>query len=152
MATNPLEYIVMGCPGNQFMNEIAPALSAIQARGVIQVVDLLFFRKDSNGTVTVLETADLDNEELAALDPIKDSLIGLITPEDIVTLSETVPADTSAVIILLEHLWVGVLGEAVQKANGTVFSGGVVSPEAREQVAQELAAGANNASQSQAVE
>lgn len=146
MATNPLEYTVIGCPGKQFLSEIVPALKAIQERDLIQVVDLLFIRKDHDGNVTMLEANELGNEELAALDPIKDSLEGLITPEDVVTLSSVVPVDTSAVIVLLEHLWAGNLQNSIEKANGTILVSGMVPAAVRQQLEQELAQVSEDAS------
>lgn len=147
MAIGPLEFIVIGCPGKQFMSEIAPELNSIQQKGLIQVVDLLFIRKDANDTVTVLEMNDLNDEELVALGPMKESLMGLITPEDIVTLSSTIPPDTSAAIVLLEHLWIGRLEEAVEKADGVVYIGGMVPPTALEQLELELAAAQSQSQQ-----
>lgn len=47
---------------------------------------------------------------------------------------------TSAVILLLEHCWTLDLKEAVLKAGGVLFTGGMVSPEALAQVSAELEA------------
>ncbi len=140
MAIGPLELIVIGCPGNRFSSEILPELNAIQQHGLLEVVDLLFIRKAADGTIAVLEVSDLDEEELAAFDPIKGNLTGAITQEDIVQLSSTIPADTSATIVLLEHLWLGRLEQAVERANGTVHIGGMVPPTALQQLELELAA------------
>ena len=149
MAIGPLEYIVIGCPANQFASEIAPELNSIQEQGFIQVVDLLFIRKDANNTVTVLEMKDLNDEELAAFGPIKDRLTGVITHEDIVKLSGAVPPDTSAAIVLLEHLWIGRLETAVTRASGVVYIGGMIPPTAHEQLELELAAAQEQARQQQ---
>jgi uncharacterized membrane protein len=140
MALGPLEYLIIGCPGNQFTSEIAPELHAIQEKEFIQVVDLLFLRKDAQGTVTVLEVKDLNEEEVAAFGLLKSNLMGLITHEDIITLSNTIPPDTSAVVVLLEHLWIGRLEQAIARANGQIFVGGMVPQHAHIQVEQELAA------------
>jgi len=149
MAIGPLEYIVIGCPANQFASEIVPELNSIQEQGFVQVVDLLFIRKDANNTITVLEMKDLNEEELASFGSIKDRLMGLITHEDIVTLSSAVPPDTSAAIVLLEHLWIGRLEEAVARANGVVYIGGMVPPTAQEQLELEMAAAQKQARQQQ---
>ena len=66
MTIGPLEFVVIGCKGHQFTREIVPELNSIQEKGLIRVVDLFFVRKDANGTVTVLEVNDLNDEELAA--------------------------------------------------------------------------------------
>ena len=149
MTIAPLEYMVIGCPGNQFMSEILPELNAIQEKGQMRVIDLLFVRKDADNTVTVLEARDLDEEERAAFGPMQEDLIGVVTHEDIATLSSTIPPDTSAVIVLLEHLWLGKLEAAVEKANGTIFIGGMIAPQVLEQLEQELVAAQQQAAQQQ---
>ncbi len=140
MALGPLEYIVIGCPGNQFTSEIVPELNSIQEKGLIQVVDLLFVRKNADDTVTVLEVSDLEDDELASFGPLLESLTGLITPEDVMTLSSALPADSSAAIVLLEHLWLNKLEEAVERANGVVYNGGMIPYPTLQQVEQELVA------------
>ncbi|HEY7419974.1 MAG TPA: DUF6325 family protein, partial [Ktedonobacteraceae bacterium] len=148
MAIGPLEVIVIDCPGRRFSEEILPELSAVQKQGLIEVVDLLFIRKKADNTVVVLEVNDLDDEERAALDPIKDNLTGAITHEDIVRLSSPLPPETSATIVLLEHLWLGRLEQAVARAEGTVYIGGMIPPVAIEQLEQELTAARSQGQQS----
>jgi len=140
MTIGPLEFVVIGCKGNQFTSEIVPELNSIQEKGLIRVVDLFFVRKDVNGTVTVLEVNDLNDDELAAFDPIKEDLMGLLTPEDIVLLTETIPADTSAVIVLLEHAWLVKLTDGLNRAGAVLLAGGMVPQASMEQLEAELEA------------
>ncbi len=104
------------------------------------MVDLFFVRKDVNGTVTLLEVQDLNDEELAAFDPIKEDLMGLLTPEDITLLTEAIPPDTSAVIVLLEHAWIARLTEGLNRAGAVLLAGGMVPQAAMEQLEAELKA------------
>lgn len=147
MPVGPLEYIVIGTPGNQFMSEILPELNAIQENGLIRVVDLVFVRKNAGGTISALEVHDLTDAEVSNLGSIRDSLMGVITPEDIVTLSNAIPMDTPAVIVLLEHSWIDRLQAAVDRANAQVFIGGMVPRGSLEQLEQELAAARQQAQQ-----
>ena len=140
MTIGPLEFVVIGCKGNQFTSEIVPELNSIQEKGLIRVVDLFFVRKDVNGTVTVLEVNDLNDDELAAFDPIKEDLMGLLTPEDIMLLTETIPADTSAVIVLLEHAWLVKLTDGLNRAGAVLLAGGMVPQASMEQLEAELEA------------
>jgi uncharacterized membrane protein len=140
MTIGPLEFVVIGCKGNQFTSEIVPELNSIQEKGLIRVVDLFFVRKDINGTVTVLEVNDLNDEELAAFDPIKEDLMGLLTPEDIVLLTEAIPPDTSAVIVLLEHAWIVKLTDGLNRAGAVLLAGGMVPQASMDQLEAELKA------------
>jgi len=104
MDIGSLEYVVISFEDDQFAHEILPELNAIQEKGLIRVVDLLFVIKDTD------------------------------------RLAEEIPPGTSAVIILLEHTWAFGLAEAVRRAGGKLFTGGLVTPEALTQVRAELAA------------
>ena len=140
MDIGSLEYVVISFKADQFAHEILPELNAIQEKGLIRVVDLLFVIKDTDNTVTISEVSELSDEELVAYEGIAGDLMGLLTAEDIDRLAEEIPPGTSAVIILLEHTWAFGLAEAVRRAGGKLFTGGLVTPEALTQVRAELAA------------
>jgi len=140
MDIGSLEYVVIGFEDDQFTDEILPELNAIQEKGLIRVVDLLFVMKDTDGTVTVREVSELGDEELAAYDGIAGDLMGLFTAEDVEQLAEEIPPGTSAVVVLLEHTWAIGLTEAVRRAGGMLLTGGLVTPDALTQVRAELAA------------
>ena len=140
MDIGSLEYVVIGLEDDQFAHEILPELNAIQEKGLIRVVDLLFVIKDTDNTVTISEVSELSDEEIVAYEGIAGDLMGLFTAEDIERLAEEIPPGTSAVIILLEHTWATGLAEAVRRAGGALLTGGLVTPEALTQVRAELAA------------
>jgi uncharacterized protein DUF6325 len=140
MNIGPLEYVVIGFQDNQFTSEVLPVLGAIQEKGAIRVVDLLFVSKDADGMVTMREVSELSEEELAAYEGLAGDLMGLFTAEDIERLAGEIPPTMSAVIVLLEHTWTIELAEAVRRAGGVLFTGGIVTPEALKQVSAELAA------------
>jgi len=140
MTIGPLEFVVIGCKGDRFTSEIVPELNSIQEKGLIRVVDLIFVRKDTDGTVKALEVHDLNDEELAAFDPIKEDLMRILTPQDIALLTEAIPPDTSAVIVLLEHAWIVRLTEGLNRADAVLLAGGMVPQAAMEQLEAELKA------------
>lgn len=140
MTIGPLEFVVIGCKGPQFTSEIVPELNSIQEKGLIRVVDLIFVRKDTDGTVKVLEVHDLNDEEAAAFNPIREDLMRILTPQDIALLTEAIPPDTSAVIVLLEHAWIVRLTEGLNRADAVLLAGGMVPQAAMEQLEAELKA------------
>ena len=140
MNIGSLEYVVISLEDDQFAHEILPELNAIQEKGLIRVVDLLFVIKDTDNTVIIREVSELSDEELVAYEGIAGDLMGLFTAEDVERLALEIPPGTSAVIILLEHTWAIGLAEAVRRSGGTLLTGGLVTPEALTQVRAELAA------------
>ena len=59
MTVGPVEYIVVGFPGNNFTGEIAPELAKLVTSGAIRILDLLFIGKDAAGDVIVVEVNEL---------------------------------------------------------------------------------------------
>ena len=58
MAIGPVEYIIVGFPGNQFNGEIAPELGKLVDSGTIRILDLVFITKDAAGEVSAVEFED----------------------------------------------------------------------------------------------
>ncbi len=140
MDIGSLEYVVISFEDDQFTHEILPELNAIQEKGLIRVVDLLFVMKGTDSTVTIREVSELSDDELVAYEGIAGDLMGLFTAEDVERLAEEIPPGTSAVVVLLEHTWATGLTEAIHRAGGMLLTGGLVTPDALTQVRAELAA------------
>ena len=139
MEIGPLEYVVLGFADNQF-SEVLPELIAFQEDGLIRVVDLVFVSKAEDDTMAVQEVGELSENDLPAYTDLADGLAGLLTAQDIEHLAEAIPPGTSAVVVLFEHAWTLRLAEAVRRAGGVLFTGGMVTQEAFEKVSAELAA------------
>lgn len=137
MIIAPLEYVVIGFQDDAFTNEILPELNALQAKGNVRVVDLIFVMKDAEGAVALQEVSELEEEGYSG---IKEDLLGLFTAQDIENLTRAIPAGTSAVIVLLEHTWALGLTRAIREAGGVLFTGGMVPQTALDQLEKELAA------------
>jgi hypothetical protein len=105
------------------------------------VVDLIFVTKAADGSMTMREVSELIEAEPEVYGDISGNLMGLLTEQDIDQLTQQIPSDTSAFIILLEHNWVIGLTEAVRKSGGLAYAGGMVSHEVLAHVSAELAAG-----------
>ena len=59
VAIGPVEYVIIGFPGNQFKGEILPALADLVESGTVRILDLVFVIKDEEGNVTSAEYEDL---------------------------------------------------------------------------------------------
>jgi uncharacterized membrane protein len=138
MTLGPLDYIVVGFPGNQFKGEIAPAINEARAKGIIRIVDLVFVMKDQDGATTTLEIKDLPDEIKDAFAGFSEEVDGLFTPEDIDTLTEALPPDNSALIILFENTWAVKIKEAFINANGILITQGRIPQELHADIDDEL--------------
>ncbi|HEY3992013.1 MAG TPA: DUF6325 family protein [Ktedonobacteraceae bacterium] len=138
MAHGPLEYVVVGFEGNHFTGEIWPEIRAIQEKGIVRLIDLVFVRKDENGIVSILEVSDLGEEDAQAYEAVAANIQGLMTQEDIAQVTADLPIRSSAAIALFEHAWAIGLREAIRRANGKLLRAGMVRADTLEVVDHEL--------------
>jgi len=131
----PVEYFVLEFQGNQFHGEIVPALRDAVASGAIKVVDLVFARKDRDGKVTVLELNQLGNSAATWLS-IATETSDLLSDEDIELLVGNLESNSSAALLVIEHLWATRLREAVLRANGRLVADGIIPGEVVQDVIQ----------------
>jgi uncharacterized membrane protein len=129
MTLGPLDYLVVGFPGNQFKGEIAPAINAARAKGIIRIVDLVFVMKDKDGATATLEIKDLSEEIREEFAGFSEEVEGLFTAEDIATLTEELPPNNSALIVLFENTWAIKIKEALINAKGVLITQGRIPQE-----------------------
>jgi hypothetical protein len=61
VSIGPVEYVVIGFPGNRFKGEIVPALAELVDNEVVRILDVAFIKKDGDGNVTMFEYDALDD-------------------------------------------------------------------------------------------
>jgi uncharacterized membrane protein len=138
----PLQMWTVAFDGNRFKGEILPELERLKREGIVRIVDLLAVRKDEAGAPFVLTASDLEWEEATRFGAYLGTLIGfgaggpegadrgaiagaaeladghLFDSDDAQRLIDIVPAGSTIVILLLEHLWPLPLLHAVERADG----------------------------------
>ena len=122
MDIGPVEILVVGFPGNKFTGEIAPALAELVADGMIRVIDLVFVAKDANGDVLGIELSDLDEATSAAFNPHVGMPSGLVSDEDIEDIAADLEPESSAAILLFEHVWATKFRDAVLGSGGELIA------------------------------
>jgi hypothetical protein len=129
MVMGPLEYVIIQFPGHEFSGEIMPELRAIVEKGLIHIVDLTFIMKDEAGKVQAYELADVTKDVKDAWKPVVAEVRGLLSKSDIDEAGSLMEENTSAALMLFEHLWAIDFKLALQRAGGRLL--------AQERVAQE---------------
>ena len=119
MAVGPVDVYIIGFPGNNFTGQIAPAILELVENGTIRVLDLLFVMKDADGAVTSLQAADID-EEGAGFVSIDIAQPGALGPEDAQEVSDDLPANSAALLIAFENLWVGKVVDTLRAADAVL--------------------------------
>lgn len=120
MSLGPVEYIVIGFPGNKFKGDILPALGDLVQSGTIRVMDLAFVKKDTDGSVLAFEFEDLATEEAEAF-AFEKAISDLLNEEDLMLIADELEPDTSAAVLIWENLWASRFAETVREAGGVLI-------------------------------
>jgi len=122
MTIGPLELVVIGYRGETIPAEIGRELSAVEHRGSVRLVDLVFAEKDAAGEVQVRAPREVPEAMLAPFADGLGDLMGLLHPEEIARATSTIPAGETAVVALFEHTWATGLRDAVRRTGGELLA------------------------------
>jgi len=149
----PIQLVVLGFEGNNFTGRIVDELIRLKEAGTVRVLDAVFVAKDADGTVTAIEANQLDLGEAKELGAKVGALIGLgaggiegaeagaemgaeelggglLSPseEDVADIADSIPPNTAAAVLVLEHEWMIGLRDAVIAAGGRTLADAWVRP------------------------
>src|ERR1700751_3845067 len=93
MSLGPVEYVILGFPGNQFTGQIVPELAKLIDNRLVRTIDLNFIMKDAAGGME----------------------------EDVAHAPLSLEPNTSAVLIIWEDTWAAPFAQAVRNANGVIL-------------------------------
>jgi len=136
MPIGPVEYIIMGFPGNKFTGKIAPELAKLVENRTVRILDLTFVAKDPDGNVVTFEFDQLD--ELAPFAEVDGEVGGLVSAEDIEYVGSMLEPNSSAALLVWEDLWAAPLVEALRAADGVLLQGARIPRELIEQAFADL--------------
>jgi Family of unknown function (DUF6325) len=119
MSLGPVEYIILGFPGNKFKGDILPALGDLVESGTIRVMDLAIVKKDADGSVLAVEVEDLAGEEAEAF-AFEKAIGDLLNEEDLMYIGDLLEPDSTAAVLIWENLWARRFVETIREADGVL--------------------------------
>jgi uncharacterized membrane protein len=137
----PVEYVVIGFPGNRFKGEIVPAVAELVDNDVVRIIDVVFIKKDADGNVTMFEYDTLDDVLAFGFADVDGEAGGVLNDEDLELAAEALEPDSSAALIVWEHRWAARVAQAIRDAGGRIITGERIPDEVVEQALADLAAG-----------
>jgi hypothetical protein len=120
----PVDWIVVEFPGTNLTGEIAPIIKDYETRGLIKVLDLLFLKKDQDGSLEAFEASDLGDSEIGELRGYEKDLAMVLSEQDVAELAQTIEPGSSAAVLVWENLWAAPFGAAVRHAGGQLAASG----------------------------
>lgn len=121
MAFGPIEMLMIRFPGDQISGDLVPAMTELVNGGLVHIVDLLFIRKDAEGSVAVFELGDLTPDLAAQYAPLLTDVTELLNDEDAHELAASLENGSSAGIMLFENIWAIRFAQAVRASSGEVL-------------------------------
>jgi uncharacterized protein DUF6325 len=119
----PVEYVVIGFPGNRFKGEIVPAIAELVDNDVVHILDVLFIKKDADGTVTGFEYDALDDVLEYGFAEVEGEAGDMLNDEDLQLAAEVLEPDSSAALIVWEDRWAAPVAKAIRDAGGRIIAG-----------------------------
>ena len=164
--TGPIQVFVIGFDDLEVTGEVLEELRRVRKRGVIRLVDLLFVQKDVLGEIsTAMHLTDFSERERQRFGSVIGGLIGLesggvegafvgaemgaeavaerdygLNIDQLIDLADSIPADSAAAIMIVEHHWATRLRWALGDTGGTLLMQAMITPDALAMVGAELEA------------
>ena len=126
----PIDYVVVEFPGNQMTGEGLPILVDLVDRGIIRIIDLVFFTKEADGSVALIEIADFDGDgglDLAIFEGVSSGVVG---QDDVQEAAAAVESGSSAALLVYENRWAAPFAAAVRRGGGQLVAFGRIPTQA----------------------
>ncbi|MFE9811000.1 DUF6325 family protein [Streptomyces sp. NPDC005227] len=120
----PIDYVVIEFPGSRMTGEGFPLLIDLVDRGLIRILDLLFVKKEQDGSVVGLEIADLDGDGVLDLAVFEGASSGLLGEDDIAEAGQALEPGNSAGILVYENLWAAPFATALRRGGARMVASG----------------------------
>jgi hypothetical protein len=133
----PLEFVIIRFPKNQFTGQMLDEVNSLSAKGILRIIDLALVTKNESGEVQLRE---FEASEMNLVD-LDDNETRWFTQDDLDEISDELPNDSSAAMLLFEHAWAARLGGLVRDVGGTVVVDSRISSDMAEQIFTEAHAG-----------
>ena len=119
----PIDYLVVEFPGNHMTGEGMPHLVDLVDRGIIRILDLVFIRKDEDGSVSGLSLHDLGAEGID-LSVFEGATSGLLDVDDLAEAASVVEPGSSAGVLVYENSWAAPFANALRRGGAQLVATG----------------------------
>lgn len=117
----PVDLLVLEFPNRTAAVDGLPRFVDFVDRGLIRILDLVVLRKDSDGHVSEVDVADVEEDGELQLVRFDGARSGLLGGKDIDDVAQMMDAGSSAVLVIYENRWAEPLVTALRRAGARVL-------------------------------
>jgi hypothetical protein len=129
-AAGPIEYLVVEFPAGHRTGENLPLLVDLVNRGIIRLLDLVFLRRGTDGSVSAIALADLDGDGELDLAVFDGASSGVVTEDDLQEAGAVLEPGSSAAVVVYENLWAAPMLGALHRCGARLVAGGFIPHDA----------------------
>jgi len=111
-------------PDTRFTGGPLRGLLDLVDAGLVRILDLIVLRKEQDGSVTVLELADIDGDGELDLTVFQGAASGLLDGIDIAEAAAVIEPGRASAVLLYSNLWAVPFTRALRKAGAEVVASG----------------------------
>jgi hypothetical protein len=126
VALGPISYLVVEFPGNKMTGEGFGTLLELVDRGVIRILDLMFVRRESDGSMKVLDLQDIDRDGKFDLAVFAGASSGLLSQSDLSDAAGVIQPGSSAGILIFENRWATTFIQALRRGEAELVAAGYI--------------------------
>ena len=126
----PIDYLVVEFPGSRMTGEGLPLLVDLVDRGIIRVLDLVFVKKELDGSVKGMAIADLDHDGTLDLAVFEGASSGLLDQGDLDEAGAVLEPGSSAGLLVYENRWAAPFAAALRRGGGQLVASGRIPVQA----------------------
>ncbi len=122
----PISYLIVEFPGNRMTGEGFPILVDLVDRGVIRILDLVFVRRDQDGSMQAIDLADIDHDGQFDLAVFEGVSAGIVDASDIADATPVIEPGSSAGILIFENRWAAPFIGALRRGDAQLVAAGYI--------------------------
>jgi Family of unknown function (DUF6325) len=122
----PISYLVVEFPGNKMTGEGLPILVDLAERGTIRILDLVFVGKGEDGSLAIIQLADLDRDGTLDLAVFEGVSSGLVSEADLAEAAPVIAPGSSAAILIFENSWATSFVQALRRGGAELVAAGYI--------------------------
>jgi hypothetical protein len=127
----PIDVVVIAYPaGAPMTGEAIPILLDLVDRGIIRVLDLLFVKRDEDGSTRAIELQDIDNDGELDVALFEGASSGLLDDSDLADAAEVIEPGSSAGVLVFENRWATPFTQALRRGGAQLVAAGYIPQDA----------------------